>query len=78
MGDVADAMLDGDLCQCCGVYMEGGNGYPQTCPSCLDDVERAQPRTEKVACSVCGKKVSEAGLHDHMRAKHTSKTGVAK
>ena len=29
VGDIADAMLDGDLCQCCGVYMEGGNGYPQ-------------------------------------------------
>ncbi len=24
MGDIADAMLDGDLCQCCGEYMEGG------------------------------------------------------
>ena len=35
MGDIADAMLDGDLCQCCGVYMEGGAGFPQTCDSCL-------------------------------------------
>ena len=31
MGDIADAMLEGDLCEGCGEYMEGGSGFPQYC-----------------------------------------------
>jgi hypothetical protein len=72
MGDVADMMLDGTLCQICGVYLEGDAGYPRTCDACHRDSERPAPRTEKVACSVCGRKVSEQGLLDHMRAKHAA------
>lgn len=34
MGDISDAMLNGDACQFCGVAMEGGNGDPQTCALC--------------------------------------------
>jgi hypothetical protein len=34
LGDITDAMLDGDQCQCCGAHMEGGYGDPQTCSSC--------------------------------------------
>lgn len=41
MGEVAEMMLDGTLCQCCGIYLdddetdeEPGNGYPITCKSC--------------------------------------------
>ena len=75
MGDIADAMLDGDLCQCCGVYMEGGAGLPQTCDSCLRvNTEAAQrvvrPMFPKVACSICGKKVKAVGLKDHERDAH--------
>ena len=36
MGDIADMMLDGTLCQVCGVYMIA-NGYPQTCQDCGGD-----------------------------------------
>jgi hypothetical protein len=32
MGDVADMMLDGALCNCCGVYLDGEEpGYPRWC-----------------------------------------------
>lgn len=41
MGNISDAMLDGDLCQFCGVYMEGGNGWPQTCSSCRHETRMA-------------------------------------
>jgi hypothetical protein len=34
MGDIADMMLEGDLCQECGEYMEGGGGFPRTCYGC--------------------------------------------
>ena len=77
MGDIADAMLDGDLCQCCGVYMEGGNGYPQTCRACqrADKREGIPVAAAKVKCPTCGKKVKATGLKDHQRDAHTSDRG---
>lgn len=33
MGDIADAMLDGDFCQVCGEPMDG-RGFAQTCSGC--------------------------------------------
>lgn len=40
MGDIADAMLDGLLCQICGELIDGEEpGYPRTCPACLMDEE---------------------------------------
>ena len=43
MGDIADAMLDGTLCQGCGVYLEiDPPGHPVWCPDCAPvDVEDA-------------------------------------
>mgnify|MGYP000173711009 CR=1 FL=1 len=35
MGEYADAILDGDMCQICGMYVINGDGSPQTCPDCL-------------------------------------------
>lgn len=35
MGEIADMMLDGTLCSCCGVYLEGEpEGFPQDCEDC--------------------------------------------
>lgn len=32
MGDIADMMLDGTLCECCGVYIPGeAPGHPRYC-----------------------------------------------
>lgn len=37
LGDVADAILDGDLCQVCGDAMDDdGEGFPVTCEDCKD------------------------------------------
>lgn len=42
MGEIADMMLEGDLCAGCGVYMDGdGDGFPRYCsndcdPDCAD------------------------------------------
>lgn len=41
IGDISDAMLDGDQCQFCGAAMEGGDGNPQTCASCRHETRRA-------------------------------------
>lgn len=40
MGEIADAMLDGDLCAACGSFIdhEGGEGFPRFCsPQCAGD-----------------------------------------
>ena len=35
MGDIADAILDGDLCEGCGIAFEdSGDGYPRKCAGC--------------------------------------------
>lgn len=40
MGDNADLILDGVVCQCCGVFIqrsEDAPGYPVTCDMCEDE-----------------------------------------
>lgn len=32
MGEIADMMIEGDLCEGCGEYLEGeGSGFPRYC-----------------------------------------------
>ena len=41
MGDIADMMLEGDLCATCGVYMDGdGDGSPRYCKDCIGDARK--------------------------------------
>lgn len=76
MGDIADMMLDGSLCEGCGVYMGEGIGLPRRCVSCERDdkhsaTEFAPPKNHlKIACSLCGRHVKAVGLGDHLRDKH--------
>jgi tRNA(Ile2) C34 agmatinyltransferase TiaS len=76
MGEVADMMLDGDLCEGCGVYMGSpGDGYPRKCADCQDYPRRAavdRAGQAKVACPVCGRKVKAVGLKDHQRDSHAN------
>jgi hypothetical protein len=79
MGEIAEAMLDGDLCEGCGVYMgDPGQGFPRRCPDCAKE-QRADNRKatlahhqqiKKVPCLTCGKKVKAVGLADHQRDAH--------
>jgi len=34
MGEIADMMMNGDLCEQCGVYIGPGDGFPALCPAC--------------------------------------------
>lgn len=34
MGDIADMMLDGQMCQWCGVIIDDDKGYPVVCRGC--------------------------------------------
>lgn len=70
MGEIAEMMLDGTLCQTCGDFLGDDCGYPRMCPAC--EGCRAPPKAPvaKVACPTCGKKVKPAGLADHQRDVH--------
>jgi hypothetical protein len=100
MGEYADMVLDGLLCEWCGVCIESslaGEGFPQLCPECAKEGKQdgykivsvapgvfqnvtpinkdpvAIPKTtkkQKIACSICGKKVAPIGLDHHIAAKH--------
>jgi hypothetical protein len=81
MGCIADMMLEGILCACCGAAMDDVGdddfdtpGYPRYCSAACepDDVRVIEPvaATPKVSCPTCKRRVKAAGLHDHMRAKH--------
>jgi hypothetical protein len=50
MGEISDMMLDGDLCEGCGEYMEGGDGYARRCSACQSR-DRAQKSADaKTKC----------------------------
>lgn len=41
MGEIAEMMMEGMLCQCCGVYLESSKGdYPQMCYSCEQEARQ--------------------------------------
>ncbi len=47
MGEIAEMMLDGTLCEGCGEYLGEGDGFPRYCASCSDDlahIEALPPR----------------------------------
>jgi hypothetical protein len=67
MGEIADMILDGDMCEGCGEFLGSGDGYLRRCAAC-EDPDR--PMTLK-ACTICGKqfKTNRARL-DHEKDKH--------
>jgi hypothetical protein len=79
MGEIADMMLDGTLCEGCGEYMGSSRGFPRLCPSCrrasatIGTPYFPAPRNPaKVACEVCGRHVKRVGLEQHKRDTHGS------
>ncbi len=84
MGDIADMMLDGTLCEGCGVYLGGvGDGIPRRCRGCqptkterkaanIARHEAEQARQKKAPCPVCSRRVRLVGMSDHMRDAHGS------
>lgn len=34
MGEIADMMLEGEMCQCCGEFIEPAAGFPTFCAGC--------------------------------------------
>jgi hypothetical protein len=85
MGEIADMMLEGEMCEGCGVFLGGDvPGYPRRCVSCggesqVHSVYQTGPghmpghrQTKRVTpCPDCGKLCrGERGLSEHRSAKH--------
>lgn len=51
MGDIADMMLEGDLCYGCGVYLPGeSDGFPRHCRDCgMQQVVPSAPKGKTAA-----------------------------
>lgn len=88
-GEIAEMMLDGTLCSCCGEYLGEDGGYPMMCAGCRRESrerERGNSRQEtpeQVAarkpyqCPSCKKRFRKAiGLDDHIRTMHKEKPNV--
>lgn len=87
MGEVAEMMMDGTLCEGCGVFLnEDPPGYPCQCSKCRRESkvdlkvqniaahQKRQSEQTKVKCLTCGRRVKSVGLNDHMRDAHQSKS----
>ena len=77
MGEIAEMMLDGTLCEGCGEYLGETVGFPMYCPSCAKTpvVELRKSKAKKVACRVCGKLVKKGqGVKDHLKDVHPGGT----
>ena len=37
MGDIADSMINGEVCEQCGQFFEEAYGYPKLCKGCGGD-----------------------------------------
>lgn len=71
MGDIAEMMLDGTLCEGCGVYLEDeSDGIPRRCADCVKEDRQYASVSQKIACPLCNKKVKATGLSDHTRDVH--------
>jgi hypothetical protein len=48
MGDAADAILNGDCCESCGVFFEeSGDGFPRKCSGCRHEHRQLNQRGGK-------------------------------
>lgn len=77
MGEIAEMMLDGTLCQSCGAAVPGpSEGIPRRCKACrmseLPGPAQRGARQAKALCCVCGRSVTRAGMADHIKALHST------
>lgn len=48
MGEIADMILEGELCQYCGVYLDDSRGeFPQSCKDCEKEADRDDKESKR-------------------------------
>ena len=77
MGEIADMMLDGTLCEGCGEYIGSDAGYPQYCSDeCAADrgalvYKTPTPDGKPFRCNDCFRRFgSDEARAQHRRDKH--------
>lgn len=87
MGDIADQIVEGEICQICccpeGIDIPA-RGYPFTCAECGGDKQQAvnpqhhatKGKSPKIKCPYCDKMIAEVGLQQHKAAKHMGNEDV--
>lgn len=69
MGEIAEAMINGELCQECGAWIDGSyEGIPRFCKSCQPKT-KIQP-VKKIKCTLCDRHLKPNGMKDHLRDFH--------
>lgn len=77
MGDIADAIINGDMDSETGEWIGGGQGFPRTTsrssrPPAYPKGHMGGRRPKDTECKVCGKKMrGDEGLRTHTKAVHT-------
>jgi hypothetical protein len=78
MGEIAEMMLDGFMCEQCGeiigdIETGEGQGFPGLCAGCqAEQIGRvSKPKDKRFKCTDCNRRFSsEAARCDHIRDKH--------
>lgn len=81
MGEIADLIINGALCELCGGFVGDEVGYSRLCPSCAKEDEAGKAnctskdgrpiyRPGKTNCPECNKLVSCIGLDQHVKDAH--------
>ena len=73
MGEVAEMMLDGTLCEGCGAYIGAAVDYPRKCRQCEKDFKPVARKKPRIKCPMCDKFVSKVGMDDHLKDRHNVK-----
>ena len=47
MGEIADMMLDGTMCQGCGEWLGEPQGFPGYCSACAREIEPFEPSKKR-------------------------------
>jgi len=72
MGEIAEAIVNGDLCEQCGSWIGPGDGYPRNC-GCDSGARAAAPAPKPFKCPKCGKSFEKkVGRTDHFINHHRS------
>ena len=48
MGDTSDLIIDGSMCEQCGVYLSDDDGFPIACPDCAYAEREEEKKEEEV------------------------------
>lgn len=72
MGEIADMMLDGTLCQHCGAYVGSDNGFPTSC-----GCENEEDDLPNFCCECDHFPLGKQGFHCGLKNKKVRRTTVA-